>query len=90
MYNEILRRSLENIVSKFGTLRVVTRTGEGQFPLIPKRSNAKGMFSLCLSCSLHMLARLCSKSFRSWKLKYMNQGFPDVQAGLRKGRGIRD
>ena len=34
-----------------------------------------------------MLARLFSKSF---KLGFMNQEIPDVQAGFRKGRGTRD
>ena len=35
----------------------------------------------------HVLARLCSRSF---KLGFSNQELPDVQAGFRKGRGTRD
>ena len=39
--------------------------------------------------SLHMLARLCRKSF-SWFQEYLNRELPNVQAGFRKGRGNRD
>ena len=38
--------------------------------------------------SLHMLARLCRKSF-SWFQEYLNRELPNVQAGFRKGRGTR-
>ena len=38
--------------------------------------------------SLHMLARLCTKSF-SWFQEYLNQELSNVQAGFRKGRGNR-
>ena len=40
--------------------------------------------------SFHMRVRLCSKSFKLGFQQYMNQQFPDLQAGLRKGRGTRD
>ena len=40
-------------------------------------------------CSFHMLARLCSKSFKL-DLQFVNQEFQDVQAGCRRGRGNRD
>ena len=41
-------------------------------------------------CSLHILARLCSKSFKLSLLKYMNWKLPDIQARFRKSRGNRD
>ena len=41
--------------------------------------------------SIHVLARLCSKSFKLGRLQqYINQKLPDVTAGLRKVRGARD
>ena len=39
--------------------------------------------------SLHMLARLCRKSF-NWFQEYLNRERPNVQAGFRKGRGNRE
>ena len=39
--------------------------------------------------SLHMLARLCRKSF-NWFQEYLNRELPNVQAGFRKGRGNRE
>ena len=40
-------------------------------------------------CSLHMLARSCSKSFVRLP-QYMNQELPEVQPGFRKDIGTRD
>ena len=54
---------------------------------VPKKSNAKKCSTTIQLHSFHMLARLFSKSF---KLGFMNQEIPDVQAGFRKGRGTRD
>ena len=34
----------------------------------------------------HMLAKLCSKSFKQLQ-QYSNQELPDIQAGFRKDRG---
>ena len=40
--------------------------------------------------SFHMLAWLCSKSFKARLQQYVNQEVPDVQAGFRKHREARD
>ena len=49
--------------------------------LIPKKGNAKE-FSHASNVML--------KIFQARLQQYMNQEFPDVQAGIRKGRGNRD
>ena len=57
---------------------------------IPKKGNAKEC-SVVELCSLHMLVRLCLLKILQARLQqYMNWELPDVQAGFRKGRGIRD
>ena len=40
--------------------------------------------------SFCILVRLCSKILQARFQQYMNQKLPNVQAGFRKGRGIRD
>ena len=39
--------------------------------------------------SFDILAKLCSKILQSILQQYINQELPDIQAGFRKGRGIR-
>ena len=42
-------------------------------------------------CSFHTLVRLCSKSFKlGFSSVCLNQELPDVKAGFKQGRGIRD
>ena len=52
-----------------------------------RKSMPKNVQTILQLCSFHMLARLCSKSF---KLHYVNRELPDVQAGFRKCIGTRD
>ena len=40
--------------------------------------------------SSHMLAKECSKILQARVQQHMNHEIPDVQAGFRKGRGIRN
>ena len=56
---------------------------------IPKKGNAKECSNYCIIASFHMLARLCSKSFKLG-FSSMKKELPDVQAGFRRGRGTRD
>ena len=75
-------------VSKFGKLSSGHRTRKGQFSFqSQRRTMLKSVQTTIQLYSFHMLARLFSKSF---KLGFMNQEIPDVQAGFRKGRGTRD
>ena len=48
------------------------------------------MFRLPHNCTLHMLAKQCSKSFKLGFNSVWTWELPDVQAGFRKGRGTRD
>ena len=65
------------------------RTGKGQFSFQPQRKampkNAQTIAQLHSSHTLVML-----KMFRARFQQYVNHELPDVQAGVRKGRGTRD
>ena len=75
-------------VSKFGKLSSGHRTGKGQFSFQSQRkAMPKNVQTTIQLYSFHMLARLFSKSF---KLGFMNQEIPDVQAGFRKHRETRN
>ena len=77
--------------SKFGKLSSGHGTGKGQFFIsVPKKGNAK-------ECSNYRTTELIShahktilKILQARLQQYMNCELPDVQAGFRKGRGIRD
>ena len=84
----MLLKCYTRYVSKFGKLSSGHRTGKGQFSFqSQRRAMLKSVQTTIQLHSFHMLARLFSKSF---KLGFMNQEIPDVQAGFRKGRGTRD
>ena len=55
---------------------------------IPKKGNAKNAQTTTQLHSSHMLVML--KILQARLQQYMNYELPDVQAGFRKGRGIRD
>ena len=40
--------------------------------------------------SSHTLVKKCSKFFQARIQQYVNHELPDIQAGFRKGRGMRD
>ena len=77
---------------KFGELNSGYRTRKGQFSFqSQKKVMPKNVQTTIQLHSFHILARLCSKSFKLGKFQqYINQKLPDVTAGLRKGRGARD
>ena len=69
---------------------VATGLEKSVFIPIPKKGNAK-------ECSNHLTIALIShtskvrlKILQARLQQYMNHELPDVQAGFRKGRGIRD
>ena len=78
--------------SKFGQPSSGHRTGKGQFSFQSQRKAMPKNVQIAIQFhSFHMLARLCSKSFKlGISSTYVNRELPDVQAGFRKGRGIRD
>ena len=84
----MLLKCYAQYVSKFGKLSSGHRTGKGQFSLQShRRAMPKSAQTTAKLHSFHMLARLCSKSF---KLAVPELGTSKVQAGFRKGRGTRD
>ena len=77
--------------SKFGKLSSGHRTGKGQFSFQSQRKAvSKNVQTTIQLYSFHMLGRLMLKILQAGIQQYMNQEFPDVQAGFRKDRGTRD
>ena len=62
------------------------------FILIPKKGNAKecSNYRTTALMQLSHASKIMLKILRARLQQYMNQGFPDVQVGFRKGRGTRD
>ena len=84
-------RVLHSYVSKFGKLSSGHRTGKGQFSFqSQRRAMPNNVQTTIQLCSFHMLARLCSKSFKARLQQNVNRELPDVQAGFRKLREARD
>ena len=77
--------------SKFGKLSSGHRTGKGQFSFqflrkaMPKDTQTTTQLALISHASKVML-----KILQVRLQQYVNRELPDVQAGLRKGRGTRD
>ena len=77
--------------SKFGKIRSGHKTGKRQVSFqsqrksMPKNVPTTTQFALILQTSKVML-----KSLQVRFQQYVNQELPDVQAGFRKSRGIRD
>ena len=79
---------------KFGKLSSGHRTGKGQFSFqslrktIPK--NVQTTEQLYSSHTSEIASKVMLKILQARLQQYMNCELPDVQAGLRKGRGTRD
>ena len=60
--------------------------------LIPilKKGNAKECSNYCTVALISHASKVMLKILQTRLQQYMNQEIPDVQAGFRKGRGIRD
>ena len=58
--------------------------------LIPKKGNANECSNYCTIALISHASKVMLKILQARLEQYMNQKFPDVQAGLRKGRGTRD
>ena len=75
--------------SKSGKCSSGYRTGKGQFP-IPKKGNAKECSNYHTVALISHASKVILKILQVRLQQYMNRELPDVQAGFRKGRGIRD
>ena len=57
---------------------------------IPKKGNAKECSNYCTIALISHTSKVMLKILQARLQQYVNREFPDVQAGFRKGRGIRD
>ena len=57
---------------------------------IPKKGNAKECSKYCTVALISHASKVMLKSLQARLQQYVNRELPDVQAGFRKGRGIRD
>ena len=60
------------------------------FTLIPNKSNAKEGSNYCTIALISHTSKVMFKILQARLQQYVNRELPDVQAGLRKGRGTRD
>ena len=60
------------------------------FILIPKKGNAKECSSYRTIALISYASKVMLKILQARLQQHMNQELPDIQAGLRKGRGARD
>ena len=57
---------------------------------IPKKGNAKECSNFCTIAFISKVSKVILKILQARLQQYVNQKFPDIQAGFRKGRGTRD
>ena len=57
---------------------------------IPKKGNAKESSNYCTIVPISHASKIMLKILQARLQQHMNQEFPDVQAGFRKGRGTSD
>ena len=57
---------------------------------IPKKGNAKECSNYCTTALISHASKVLLKILQARLQQYMNRELPDVQAGFRKGRGIRN
>ena len=69
---------------------VATGLEKVSFHSNPKKGNAKECSNYCTIALISHAGKVMLKSLQARLQQYMNREIPDVQAGLRKGRGTRD
>ena len=57
---------------------------------IPKKDNAKECSNYCTTAPISHASKVMLKILQARLKEYMNQEFPDVQAGFRKSRGSQE
>ena len=77
--------------SKSGKLSSGHRTGKGQVSFqTPKKGNAKEYSNYNTIALISHASKVMLKILQARVQQYVNQEFPDAQAGFRKGRGTRN
>ena len=56
----------------------------------PKERQCQRMLRLLTTALISHASKVMLKILQAWLQQYVNREHPDVQAGLRKGRGTRD
>ena len=69
---------------------VATGLERSVFIPTPKKGNAKGCSNYHTIAVISHAGKVTLKILQARLQQYMNHKLPDVQAGLRKGRGTRD
>ena len=69
---------------------VATRLEKVSFIPIPKKGNAKECSNYRTTAFISHASKVMLKILQARLQQYVNCEIPDVQAGFRKGRGIRD
>ena len=85
----MLWKCFTQYASKFGKLSSGQRTGKDQSTFQSQRKSMPKNVQTTISLISHP-SKVMHKIFKSRLEKYMNNELPDVQAGFKKGRGIRD
>ena len=57
---------------------------------IPKKGNSKECSNYCTIALISQASKIMLKILQARPQQYVNSEIPDVQAGFRKGRGVRD
>ena len=87
----VLWKRCTQYASKFGKLSSGRRTGKRSvFIPIPKKGNAKECSNYRTVALISHASKVMLKILQARLQQYMNHELPDVQAGIRKGRGTRD
>ena len=69
---------------------VATGLERSVFIPIPKKGNAKECSNYLIIALISKVSKVMLKILQARLQQYVNHELPDVQAGFRKGRGIRD
>ena len=69
---------------------VATGLEKVSFHSIPKKSNAKECSHYPTIALISHASKIMLKILQARLQQYVNQELPDIQTGLRKGRGTRD
>ena len=85
----MLQKYCTHYASEYGKLSSGHRT-EKVFIQIPKKGNAKECSNYHIIAFISQASKIMLKILQARLQQYMNHELPDVQAGVRKGRGTRD
>ena len=87
----VLLKSCRQYASKSGKLSSGHKTGKSRFSFqYQKKGNAKDCLDYCTLALTSHACKLMLKILQARLQHCVNQELPDVQAGFRKSRGIRD